>query len=589
MVRTRFWRVLLWLTTALFSTNLFAAICEFSVVNEWNAGYTSSVSITNDTDQTINGWTASVDFADNTTISHMWNASLSGNDPYQATNMGYNATIPPGGSVSFGFNSQKGTSHTPAQIPQLGGVCGANNTNHQPVAVASATPLQGVIPLTVNFNGGASTDSNGDALTYLWQFEDGTTSSDVTTTHTFTVAGTYTVSLTVNDGAMDSEVTTVTVIANPQSPTTAQCEYIRGEEWNAGFTSTVRITNVDDQAIVGWAVAIDFAGTASISHIWNADVSGSNPYIATNKGYNQTIQPNSTVSFGFNSNKTVTNSAAQAPTLGGICGSVIAVNQPPVANASVTPLQGTAPLTVNFDASGSSDADEDVLSYLWDFGEGSTSNNAINSHTYGSAGTYTASLIVNDGSVDSETVDVTIVVTEPVDPDSYQLDAGVSSLHFVSTKKIHAIETHTFTELSGEISADGAAVVRINLDSVESGIDVRNQRMRDFLFQTAIFSEAEITLDVDMAALSNIAIGGSLNQTITPLVNLHGFSVPIEIAVSITRLSDTKILVRNTAPILVHSDDFGLTSGIEVLRGLAGLSVISYAVPTNFTLIFNTQ
>jgi len=70
---------------------------------------------------------------------------------------------------------------------------------------------------------------------------------------------------------------------------------------------------------------------------------------------------------------------------------------------------------------------------------------------------------------------------------------------------------------------------------------------------------------------------------------LHGFSVPLEIPVSITKLSQEKILVQNTSPVLVKAADFDLTGGIDTLRDLASLSVISYTVPTNFTLFFNTQ
>ncbi|VIO79406.1 Exoglucanase B [Bradyrhizobium ivorense] len=70
---------------------------------------------------------------------------------------------------------------------------------------------------------------------------------------------------------------------------------------------------------------------------------------------------------------------------------------PPVAAASATPTQGQAPLTVSFSSSGSSDPEGQPLSYLWNFGDGSTSTQANPSHTYAVSGPYQARLTVSDG------------------------------------------------------------------------------------------------------------------------------------------------------------------------------------------------
>jgi glucose/arabinose dehydrogenase len=88
-----------------------------------------------------------------------------------------------------------------------------------------------------------------------------------------------------------------------------------------------------------------------------------------------------------------------------------AENQPPVAVAAADPTSGSAPLTVAFDGTGSSDADGDVLTYAWDLdGDGAfddaTTANA--SFTYTEPGTYTASLRVTDPSGASGTSSVTI-------------------------------------------------------------------------------------------------------------------------------------------------------------------------------------
>ncbi len=98
------------------------------------------------------------------------------------------------------------------------------------------------------------------------------------------------------------------------------------------------------------------------------------------------------------------------------CG-IAPVLEPPVADLVATPTTGTAPLTVNFDATGSTDADGTIVQYDFDFGDGNTDSNTsgVESHTYTAAGTYTASVVVtdNDGLTHTATVTITVEVLEP--------------------------------------------------------------------------------------------------------------------------------------------------------------------------------
>jgi C1A family cysteine protease len=84
-----------------------------------------------------------------------------------------------------------------------------------PVAVASASPTSGRAPLKVTFDGSRSQDSGGDISSYVWDFGDGSSPVRVqpllTTTHTYSAAGTYTATLTVADRGWSESSTQVPV------------------------------------------------------------------------------------------------------------------------------------------------------------------------------------------------------------------------------------------------------------------------------------------------------------------------------------------------------------------------------------------
>jgi hypothetical protein len=89
---------------------------------------------------------------------------------------------------------------------------------------------------------------------------------------------------------------------------------------------------------------------------------------------------------------------------------------PPTACISAYPTFGTAPLSVSFDGTCSSDPDGQVVSYQWDFGDGSTDTGASTQHWYSSPGYYTATLTVTDNSGLTSQQWQNISVTDPSCP-----------------------------------------------------------------------------------------------------------------------------------------------------------------------------
>ncbi|MGD8978414.1 MAG: PKD domain-containing protein [Gammaproteobacteria bacterium] len=87
--------------------------------------------------------------------------------------------------------------------------------NLPPVA-APGGPYTGETGVPVQFDGSGSSDPNGDAISFAWDFGDGGTSDLESPSHTYAAAADYTVTLVVNDGLLDSPPATVTAsIADP--------------------------------------------------------------------------------------------------------------------------------------------------------------------------------------------------------------------------------------------------------------------------------------------------------------------------------------------------------------------------------------
>jgi PKD repeat protein len=111
--------------------------------------------------------------------------------------------------------------------------------NQSPVAVISALPASGLAPLNVAFDGGASSDADGNIVSHAWNFGDGATASGVTTSHSYATAGSYVARLTVTDnlGAMNSITTTIQVTANlPGTPSNLTATAISRSQINLNWS-----------------------------------------------------------------------------------------------------------------------------------------------------------------------------------------------------------------------------------------------------------------------------------------------------------------------------------------------------------------
>ncbi|OFW25504.1 MAG: hypothetical protein A3H27_10655 [Acidobacteria bacterium RIFCSPLOWO2_02_FULL_59_13] len=256
-------------------------------------------------------------------------------------------------------------------------------------------PYTGQVGVTIAFNGSLSSDPDGEPLTYAWNFGDGSTGTGVNPTHSYAASGTFTVSLIVNDGQVNSApvMTTATITgatpqnqaptANPGGPYSEQVG--QAITFNGSGSSDPD----GDPLTYSWSFGDGSTGTG---------VNPVNTYAAADT-YTVTL----TVNDGQVNSAPATTTATITVTP--------PLNRAPTANPN-GPYSGQVGETIPFDGSGSSDPDGDPLTYSWSFGDGSTGTGVSPTHSYVAAGPYTVSLIVNDGQVNSAPATTTATITE---------------------------------------------------------------------------------------------------------------------------------------------------------------------------------
>lgn len=168
----------------------------------------------------------------------------------------------------------------------------------------------------------------------------------------------------------------------------------------------------------------------------------------------------------------------------------------------------------------------------------------------------------------------------------WTLDPARSHLAFVSIKANDVAEVNTFGKIAGSLDADGQATVTLLLDSVETLIPIRDERMREFLFETTNYREAVLTARIDPKLIADMAVGDIAQINAEGSLSLHGQVQPMTLLMQAAKLDASTVMVASIKPSIVDAAKFGMSDGVEKLREIAGLASISKAVPVNFVITF---
>jgi outer membrane protein OmpA-like peptidoglycan-associated protein len=161
-----------------------------------------------------------------------------------------------------------------------------------------------------------------------------------------------------------------------------------------------------------------------------------------------------------------------------------------------------------------------------------------------------------------------------------------SALNFQSVKNETKVESSRFATFAGGIDSEGLATVRIALESVDTGIDLRNVRMRFLLFETFQFPEATVTVQLTPDMLDGLAQSRRAVLSLPVDLALHGVTKTLSADLSVTLLGDDTVSVASRTPISVATADFALDGGVTKLEEAASVKIVPSATVT-FDFLFH--
>ena len=264
------------------------------------------------------------------------------------------------------------------QLTQSVTVNVTDNVNNAPEA-AFISEVNGK---TVKFTN-KSSDKDGDQLSYVWDFGDGQKSTDANPTHVYADYGNYSVKLTVSDGKTESSITNPVKVSSENNPPVPEFSYTE-ENGLVKFTNTSNDPDGDE-----------------LSYVWDFGDNTTSTQVSPEHQYAK--------SGAYTVKLTANDGAATVTKEHSVNVSIIdpVVNHKPVAMFSYSAAQNVVTFT-----DGSTDADGDQLSYVWDFGDGQSSTAKNPQHTYEAKNaSYTVKLTVNDGKLASEEFTQNVTVT----------------------------------------------------------------------------------------------------------------------------------------------------------------------------------
>jgi cytochrome c2 len=169
--------------------------------------------------------------------------------------------------------------------------------------------------------------------------------------------------------------------------------------------------------------------------------------------------------------------------------------------------------------------------------------------------------------------------------DTWTLNSEASMVAFGSVKKDSVGETHNFETINGSVDTDGSVNVEIDLKSVQTNIEIRNERIMEHVFGG--MGIATLSAQVDMEEMDAILVGQTGNIDIEGTLNFLGASIDLDLEMFAVRLSEDSVMITTNTMIFVGTEELGINAGVDKLMELAKLPGITRTTPVVLRFLFN--
>ncbi len=167
----------------------------------------------------------------------------------------------------------------------------------------------------------------------------------------------------------------------------------------------------------------------------------------------------------------------------------------------------------------------------------------------------------------------------------WKLSADESKVAYGSIKKNSVGEVNHFKNIFGHIDKNGNTELVIDVTSVETFIDIRNQRMIKHVFD-AESPKAILKSTIDLQEIKNLKSGQTTSIDVDGTLSLSGRTIEIETTMFVASLGKNKFIATTDEMIMVKTEELGINEGVDMLMKLAKLNGITRVVPVSLRMVF---
>jgi polyisoprenoid-binding protein YceI len=169
----------------------------------------------------------------------------------------------------------------------------------------------------------------------------------------------------------------------------------------------------------------------------------------------------------------------------------------------------------------------------------------------------------------------------------FTVDEKLSTVSFATIKLQYVVEPAIISDLSGSVSSSGDVLIQIPLNSISTGIQIRNERLNALFFNSSQFPTITVNakLPSNIVSASNIATQVTLPADVT----LFGQTQTVNFTVNIVKAGKL-MSVSSSTPTIVNASSFGIpTDNLTALAATVGGIPISDKVPVSISLILKSS